>query len=84
MKHFALKSLTKTLIWIGIPSAIFTIIYFKWVGKDLVDYSQVLTALVAIISLFLFSKSILIKNNNTRSISFLKSTKMKWQGYFQN
>lgn len=61
MKNFALKSLTKTLIWIGIPSAIFTIIYFKWVGNDLVDYSHMLTALVAIISLFLFSKSILIK-----------------------
>ena len=84
MKRFALKSLVKTLIWIGIPSVIFTMIYFKWIGKDLVDYSHMLTALVAIISLFLFSNSILIKNNNTRSISFLKSTKMKWQGYFQN
>ena len=61
MKRFALKSLVKTLIWIGIPSVIFTIIYFKWIGKDLVDYSHMLTALVAIISLFLFSISVLIK-----------------------
>ena len=61
MKLYSLQSFGRTFLWIGIPSIIFSIIYFNWIGHDLIDYSQILACFVAIISLFLFSKTVLIR-----------------------
>lgn len=63
------KTISFTLLWMGIPTFIFTLICLTVYSISLVNYFHVVAALVAIVSLFNFSRSIdLKKDQYTASI----------------
>jgi len=54
MKTTHRKSVSFTLLWMGIISILFSFIYFIWIDNDMIDYIHGLTAIVAMVSLINF------------------------------
>ncbi len=65
MKTIHRKSVSFTLLWMGIISILF--ICFIWIDNDMIDYIHGLTAIVAMVSLINFSSSIDMKKDQFTS-----------------
>lgn len=67
MKTTHRKSVSFTLLWMGVISILFSFIYFIWIDNDMIDYIHGLTAIVAMVSLINFSSSIDMKKDQFTS-----------------
>ena len=71
MKTTHRKSVSFTLLWMGIISILFSFIYFIWIDNDMIDYIHGLPAIVAMVSLINFSSSIDMKKDQFTSENFI-------------
>ena len=67
MKTTQRKSVSFTLLWMGVFSILFSFIYFIWIDNNMIDYIHGLTAIVTMVSLINFSCSIDMKKDQFTS-----------------
>jgi hypothetical protein len=67
MKTTHRKSVSFTLLWMGVFSILFSFIYFIWIDNNMIDYIHGLTAIVTMVSLINFSCSIDMKKDQFTS-----------------